>query len=188
MINLEDLGITKEEMQERIINKVCDDLLSSYQYDSSDNVEYHVDSEFFKSLNKQVKTTVEAHISKLYEEILVPHINKKIDDLKIKETNKWGEPIKKELTFVEYITERFEKYISEPVNISGETKTESSSDYWKATKDTKLSWMLNKKINTELELTLKKLVENSTTYINDNIITLVKSNLEEISKKIKVVV
>lgn len=131
--SLEALGITAEDLTERIVEKAVDDLLNSSGYDPEDDTEVRYASRFQKEIEKRIQAAVDTKISALAAEHLLPRIGEMIEKTNMRKTNQYGEPKGEPMTFIEYIASRADAYMSEDVDHNGKSKVESGDSYnWRA--------------------------------------------------------
>ena len=57
-IDLATLGFTKDELQERVVERICEQLLTSVDYDPDSGDEYPVSSTFQREIEKRIKETL----------------------------------------------------------------------------------------------------------------------------------
>ena len=143
-LNLEALGFTKEELQQRIIDQLCSELTSALAYDE-DGEQYPIDSEFGKQLQAVVKTHINDTIQNIAEVHIFPKVGEYIENLTLQETNKWGEAKGQSLTFIEYMVQRAEAYMTEKVIYDGKVKGESYGS-WSGTQ-TRLSHLIHEHLH-----------------------------------------
>ena len=131
-INLEALGLTTEDIAERVVDAAVEAIL--YETIAADDSGYktHRISRIMEQVKAQIKAAVDAKISEIAATHVLPKIGEMISGVALQETNRFGESIGKPLTFIEYLAHRAETYMSEPVDKSGRSKAESDQQYdWK---------------------------------------------------------
>lgn len=183
-VDLELLGITKEELQERVINKICADLLTSYLYDDDDEKASRP-NRFSEKLKKAVTDQIDRKVNALADKKLKPKISETIESLCLQETNKWGEATGKKLTFTEYLVKAAESYLTEEVNHDGKSKREDSWSSWKAY-GTRISYLVHKYLHFSIETAMKEAVGNANKTIAEGLEKACKIKLDEIRQKLEV--
>ena len=114
-IDLKALDISKEEIEDRIVNTVSEAILSSVGYDSEGD-EAFGNSAFHKKTKELIQKRIDDAIYALAERHVLPNITSHIENLVLQETTKWGEKVGKPITFIEYLTLRADAYMREEVN------------------------------------------------------------------------
>lgn len=125
--SLEALGISVESLEERIVDQAVEALLNATGYDPENDHEVRYESRFKREIEKRIQDAVDAKISALANEHLVPKVGEMIESLTFQKTNNYGEPKGEPLTFTEYIASRAEVYMSEKVDSQGRGKEECGS-------------------------------------------------------------
>src|ERR1700758_2115796 len=129
-IDIESLGFTKEDLQERVIDRICQQLLETAGMDE-DGEDIAIVSPIAKRLEKSVKDLIERKVSEIAEQNVLPKVGAFVDNIMLQETNKWGEKTGKgPLTLTEYLVSRVEAYITEQVDHDGKSKSEKDSYNW----------------------------------------------------------
>lgn len=128
---LEALGIniSKEEIEERIVDQAVETLLSSTGWDPENEAETRYESKFKREIEKRIQEAVDTKIGALASEHLIPRVGEMIESVNMRKTNQYGEPKGDPMTFIEYIASRADAYMTENVNSAGQSKEESSDSY-----------------------------------------------------------
>lgn len=159
LASLEALGITKADLIERIVDKAVSELMESHGFDEDDN-ERTYESQFKREINKRIQQAVDAKITTLANEHLVPRVGEMIEAADMRQTNRYGEPKSPPMTFKEYIASRAEVYMSEEVDINGLSKEEKSDSYnWRSC-GPRLTVLMRLYIKDTLEKNAKAAVNN----------------------------
>ncbi|MDN7913721.1 hypothetical protein [Burkholderia cepacia] len=182
-LDLEALGFTKEELQQRVIDQVSKSILSSVGWDDEDG-EYDVESKFTKTIQQRVIKHVDNTINALAEKHVLPNVADYIENLTLQATNKWGERTGEKLTFIEYLTQRAEAYMTEKVNHSGKSKAEDSYS-WSGTQ-TRITYLVNQHLHFSIERAMKDALQIANSAISTGIQETVKLKLGEIAQSLKV--
>lgn len=184
-MDLETLGFTKEELQERVINRICEKLLTNTGYDYDGDSEYFYNSSFANKLNEEIKNQINRKINELAEEHIFPNISSFIENLTLEETNKWGEKKGTKLTFTEYLIQRAEAYMTEEVNYEGKTKAESGSYGWSKSQ-TRLTHLIHQHLQYSIKTAMENALKIANSSISVGIQEAVKISLAETLKKLRV--
>ena len=184
-INLKDLGITKKELQDRVVNQICNDLMLEIAYD--EDGEYNVNSPIAIELRGIIKQGINDKVKAIADKHILPNVNQYIENLTLQATNKWGESTGQSLTFIEYLVQQAEAYLTEKVNYAGKSQSECDSYSFKGTQ-TRLTHIVHQYLHDEIENAMKQAVKNANDVITQGIQETVKIKLAEISEKLKVAV
>jgi hypothetical protein len=174
-IDLAQLGFTKEELQERVIDACVLRVFETHGMDEDGDL-IEKDSAFAQRLEKAVKKAIDDKVSEIAAQHVLPLTAKFIEDFTLQATNQWGEKIGKRISFTEYLVQRAEHYIREEVDSDGKSKEESSSSYWNK-RTTRIAHMINKYLHHTIETAMK-----------DAFGPVVKQALADVQKGLKVAV
>jgi hypothetical protein len=183
-LDIESLGFTKEELQERVIDRICKDLLQSIEYDE-DGGEYPTSSQFKDAIDRRVKERIEENINAIAEKHVLPNVSNYIENLSLQETTKWGEKRGEPVTFLEYLAQRAEAYMQEKVSYDGKSKGEAGGYSWSGTQ-TRLTYLVEKHLHYSIETAMKNALAIANSAIATGIQETVKLKLAEVSQALKV--
>lgn len=181
-MNLADIGFTKEELQQRVIEHIAAQVMQGTFHDE-DGEEFQADSTFARNLQAEVKKQVDATIAAMAEKHVLPNVNAYIENLALQTTNQWGEKAGKPVTFIEYLTQRAEAYMLEMVNYEGKPK--GTDGYSWRPEQTRLASMIHKHLHYSIENAMKEALKIATSSISKGIEETVKLKLTEITSKLK---
>jgi len=151
---LQALGLTDEDVLNRLTEKLVDRFVDD---------ESSFASKFQDRIEKAIKTQVDVEIDKALAAHVIPGVNKMIEDICLVETNKWGEKIGTKLTFIEYLTQRVDAYIREPVNYQGKAKGEDSYSWSAST--TRISHSIHEYLKYSIDKAMKQALEKANSSI-----------------------
>ena len=180
-INLEELGISKADLQQRVIDQLCEILLGD-KYLNEDNAECA--DHFREELNKHIRTRIDKVIYELAEKYVLPNINKQIENVVIQETNNWGEKKdSKAVGFTEYMVHRIDAYLKEDVDRDGKSKGDANGYSWH--KETN---RITHCVGKHLQSTIDRAMISSVKEINDSINGGLENAVKDALNRIKVTV
>lgn len=182
--SLESLGITSEELTNRIVDKCVEQLMTDVSFDE-DGDEWRSRSAIAKQLDARIKKQIDDTVSALAEKYILPNVSTYIENLTLQTTNQWGEKKGQKLTFIEYLTQRAEDYMQEKVNFDGKTKSESSGFSWNGTQ-TRLTHMVHQHLHYSIDSAMKDALRVATSSITEGLQETCKVKLGEIAQKLKV--
>ncbi len=168
----EQIGLTEDELQARIVDGLIERLLSEDRR-----------CFFDERLRKEVSSRLDAEVERIGNEEVAPKLHDMIDNFCLQKTNQWGEPKGEKKTFTEYIVERADEYFSEPVDHNGKPKGDSYS--WRA-KGTRMEYAIDKHLQYTLESAIKEILRHGQKSLSDSLIEAVKIHVGEAMKTLKV--
>jgi len=177
-INLEMLGLTQQEFQDRVIESVSGNLMTFISVDQDG--EWSGDSAFHKSLRKYLDDEITRQVIDFCEKEVGPKIAQRVDELTFPQTNSWGEKKKEPLSFREMVMQKAEKYLHEKVDHNG--RRDGSG------KVTRMLWMIDKHLGFTLGAAIKDAMKNSDDKLSKAIIEAVESSLKDVTGKIGVAI
>lgn len=184
-LDIESLGFTKEELQERVIERICRQVLESTGYDPDSGEEYPVESTFKRAVDQRVKETINTSINELAEKYVLPNVAQYIENLTLQATNKWGEKVGEPVTFIEYLTQRAEAYMQEKVDFQGKSKDENNGYSFNGTQ-TRITHLVHQHLHYSIETAMKQALAIANSSIASGIQETVKLKLDELSKNLSV--
>ena len=186
-IDLETLGLDKEKLAELVVDRVVEQLLSSYDVDE-DGQEGRSSSRFKDALQGQIKERINSSVAELAEKHLMPKLQEGIDGLILQETSKWGEKTGAPISFVDYMVQRAENYIREEVNHDGQSKAEARDSYGFNGKTTRITYLINRHLQYHIQTAVKEALDVANKAIIGGLERAVKMKLEEVSKTLTLAV
>lgn len=186
-IDLKSLGFTQEELQERVVTRIADEVMTDRVYDPESDDEYERHSKFRNDLQARVKARIDEKVDELAKKFVLPNVSEYIETLTLQETNRWGEKTGKTMTFIEYLTARAEAYMQETVNYDGKTKAENESYSWSGTQ-TRITHLVHQHLHYSIERAMKDALSIATNSIAKGIDETVKIKLAEIASTMKTTV
>ncbi len=182
--SIESLGFTKEELEQRLIDRIADQMLNELRHDP-DGDEWYVTSPFAKKLNEAVKARIDEGIAVIAEKYIFPNAETYIENVTLQATNQWGEKKGDPVTFKEYMAKRAEEYLTEKVSYEGKSRDEANGFSWSGTQ-TRITYMVGKHLHYSIESTMKEALKNANSAIAKGIQETVKLKLEEVAASLKV--
>ena len=178
-IDLNELGFKKEEILQRVVDQVSKAVLNDVGYDFETGDYCDFNSEFKKKIVKKIEDYVDLKFNNLAEKHVIPKISEFIDNLKLMETNKWGQKKGEEKTFVEYIVLKVENYFTQKVNKKGEP---SNYDH----DQPRFIAMFNELFDRKITFAIEQSMESINGYIKGGITEAIRIKLEEILDRSKI--
>lgn len=151
-LTIEALGLSQEELAERIVERAAETLLNSVTFDDEGR-EYPKESDFQRQMKKRIQE----------------RINQSIDEIA-----------------AEYLISRAETYLTEQVNYEGKSKSENGSYSSWSGAQTRLTHLVHKHLNYNVESAMKEAIKNANAVIVGGIEHTVRIKLQEVANALKV--
>ncbi len=181
-ISFEALGISKEELTEKLLDRLVEDFTTDVEWDQDGN-EVGRRSTMAKRITDQIKAHIDATVTRLGEEHVLPRVTEIIEGLVLQTTNQWGEKTGKGVTFIEYLTQRAEAFMIEDVDYAGKPK---GADYNWRKHSTRVAHMIDSHLQRSIDTAMKKALEDANSSISNGLLAAVKHSLSEATGRLKV--
>lgn len=175
-IELSELGLSKQELTDRVVEAIAEHFLSDDDYSRL------IDAK----VNKMVVEQIDAAVEQLGDKIVGPRVAEMVETQCLQATNHWGEKTGDPLTFIEYLVQRAEGYLTEKVNHNGESREEARDTYQFKGAQTRVAHMVDAHIQYSISVALKKALESVNSQISQGIAETVKTQLAEILERLSV--
>lgn len=177
-ISLEELGITEENLTDKLVDKLSDKLLQSLHYDE-DGDEWFGQSDMSRKITKAIQDRIDDKVAKIAELHVLPNVDALIEGVKLQKTNEWGEVRGQSVTFIEYMVKRADEYLIEVVDINGKTKSESGSSFFSKS-GRRVDYMIDKHLKYSIEKAMKEALKTANDSIVGGLEKAVKDKLAEL--------
>ena len=184
-LDLESLGLSVEEVQERLIDKLAEKLLTSISVDE-DGRGREIPSSFRRKWQEKIQQMINSRVDAIADAHVLPIVASLIEKFTITETNRYGEPKGKTITFTEYMVQRAEAYMQEKVNSSGKAQNEGDSYGWKG-EQTRLTHAIHQHLRYHIDAAMKTILEDANKHLVNGIKGSVEASLKHIVSGMKVV-
>lgn len=187
-ITLESLGLSQEEITRRVVNNITEHALRRVVQGEDDDDYTHKPTEFAKAVDEQVKVAIDRAITNIAGRHVLPEIERFIENFWITETNQWGEKKGRTFTFVEYLFDRTQAYMTEMVDTNGKGQTEVSEYQrreWRGVQPRMLHYM-NKQLMDGMVKALGTVVTEARGTLCDSLTEAVQQTLLELTSKVSV--
>lgn len=183
-LTIEALGLTQEELAERVVNRAVEQLMTSVGTDE-DGHECPLDSDFQRQMKRRIQERIDQAVDEIAAKNVLPNVASYVEGLCLQETNKWGGKIGEPISFIEYLIKRAENYLTEPVNYEGKTKLEAGSFSWSGTQ-TRVSHLVHKHLHYGVAKAMTEAVKNANAVIVGGLEQTVRIKLQEVAAALKV--
>jgi hypothetical protein len=183
-INFEALGFTKEQILDRIVEKYVEELRFTAVVDE-DGDPLIAPTKFDNAVRARLETIINAKVDEIAEKSVLPKVNAMFEGLMLQKTNQWGEKTGKSVSFIEYITERANAWMTEKVDFEGKSKDESRSSFW-SPHQTRVAHMLDRHLHYTIDTAMKNAIGGLNKTVADGLAETVKIKLGEVLARLRV--
>lgn len=183
---LEALGLNMEELAERVVDQAVHTLLYSTGFNPDTEQEVTYENKFKRAIEAKIQQTVDQKIAEIAAHQIMPRVGELIEKANMMQTNRYGEPKGEPMTFKEYIAWRAEEYMSEDVNLQGQSKQEASDTYNWRSQGPRLTFLMRNYIKDSMESAAKAAVNDINKVIAKNIEKAAKDAIAATAANIKV--
>lgn len=183
-MNLEDIGLTNDDLQERVIAQCVEQLLHGTAYDE-DGEPYDKPSSIMSKMREECKKRIDDSVTSIANDKMLPIIRDRIDEIVLQQTNEWGEKKGSAMSFTEYLVARAEAYMHEKVDSNGKSKSESGGYSWSGTQ-TRLTSLIHAHFQYSIQNALKDAFGTATGELAKAIHETARIKLNEIAASLKV--
>lgn len=188
-IDLAIIGLSQEELQTRLIETLCERAMTNISFNEEGDP-WKGDSRFSVKLRDAIQKRIDAAIDLVADKYITPLLAGKIETLTLQGTNHWGEAKGEPITFIEYLTQRAEKYMVEPVDSSGKSEAEcrrsGNSFYGKGT--TRIAQAIDKHLEYSIKSAMEAALKDAQSKITASMAEACKMALADVQQKLKVTV
>lgn len=182
---LKALGVSPEELGDRIVDQAVEALLSSTGFNPDTEEETRYESRFKREVEARVQKAVDLKIAALAEVHVIPRVGEMIEAADMRQTSNYGEAKGPAMTFKEYIAYRAEEYMSENVDSQGKAKNEGDSYNWRSS-GPRLTVLMRMYIRETMEAAAKAAVNDVNKVIAKNIEQAARDAIAATAAKLKV--
>lgn len=183
-LTLESLGLTKDEIIARVVDKIANDVRHETLSDEDGEPIAGCSTRIEKEIQARVQAKLDACVAEIAERHVLPNIAKSVETLVIQETDRWGQKRGNPVTFIEYMVQRAEAYMTEQVDFRGNPKgTDSFS--WNA-KSTRVAHMIHEHLHYQIEQAMKKAIGDLNSSVAKGLHEATRMALNEVYSKLKV--
>jgi hypothetical protein len=177
-------GMSKEELATRVVEHVAAQLLVRDAYDEDGEPCGTQSTQFERALQQRIKDHLDAEVGRQAEKHVLPKVTDMVERLVLQKTNQWGEKTGKPVTFIEYLVERAEHYLTEKVNHNGKTREEDSYSWRENT--SRISYLVHKHLQYSIKIAMEEAVSEANKSITGGLEKAVKISLQQVIDKLKV--
>lgn len=184
-LDLQALGISKEELQDRVIDRAVERIFETTGMDEFGDETIEA-SPLAGRLEKAVKTAIDVQVGKVADAHVLPITAELIENIVMQQTNTWGEKTGAPVTFREYLVQRANHYLTEQVDHNGKSKSEESYN-WRGSQ-TRITYLVNSMLQHEIKIAMESAIKVANEGIAEGLHGAVKLKLAEILGNLKVAV
>ena len=190
MLDLESIGFSRQELQDRVVTKMAANLLSGTPLDMGFDIdadEAAKCSSYTSSMRTDLQVFIHRVINDKVEEIavreVVPKVGALVDGAVLQETNKYGEEKGQPKTFIEYIVDRADAYMMTLVDRDG---NERDPKGYNSVKQTRLTFLISKHLQEDIETAMKEAMKVGISSVVKAIHETVRIQLNTIAANMKI--
>lgn len=184
-LTCEQLGITPDDIADRVAKKIADTMLAKVGLDYNDETGAEIETErptlFQEMVRKRVARKVEQAVDAVANKVLGADLETRLEALSFPQTNSYGEPKAAPMTLLEYIAKRIDTYLTEMVNYEGR-----ADNGYGGKSQARVVWMIDKHLQYVISTNMEAALKNANAKIVDGIAATVKAQLGELAAKLKV--
>lgn len=184
-VSIEDLGISKEELQDRVVEHIAERYVNDTSFDEDGRHEHTRPTKLAERLKVLVTERIDAGLKKVIDEHILVDAEGYLKKMMLQETSSWGEKKGDPYTLIEWLQKRAVSYLTEQVDSRGYDK--ASGGYGWTPNQTRLTHIIHEHFQFHIANTLKEVVANANQQIAGGIQNAVKIQLEQILANVKIV-
>jgi hypothetical protein len=195
---LEKIGISRDEIVQRIIDTAANALLGhgtgDEEYDEDEEtVKSHYLKQIRQRLQDSIRVRIDRNVQRIADEQFMPILLERINTLALQRTSTWGEKQGAPQSFIEYLIACAEGYMLEPVDYRGVSQREAqlSRSSWEGGRDSspRIQYAMDKYFKSYMAEAMKQTLASSTTTtakaITDAVLSASKDALAKIRVEVK---
>jgi CRISPR/Cas system type I-B associated protein Csh2 (Cas7 group RAMP superfamily) len=175
-ISIEDLGITKQEMQDRVVNQLCNEITG--RHDDESEYSYFSESSIKTKMREYLQEIVDKKTREVIDEKVLANFEKYLQELIIKPSSRWGEKEEAPVSIEDYIEKTISLTMAETVDSTGRGREDRSYSYY-GSHSTRLEYLINRKISAEIETSFKSVLVDVKASLQSHIEAQIKNKLTE---------
>jgi predicted transcriptional regulator len=184
--NLEQLGITKDELADRVVDNVAYRLLYGETADEDGNTMSGLESTFSRQLKERLLKAIGEAVDALAEKHVVPTLIEQIEELDFQPRSRYGEPKGEAITYKEYLASRADIWLMQTVDCDGNEEGDYHFRGDRGRKTTRAAWLVNQYFSNTVERSLKEAVGAANEKISEGLEEAVAMKIREIAADLKV--
>lgn len=182
-VTLEQMGLDQDELQQRLVEAIVNSVMASTGYDE-DGDPYPRASGFAKGLRDKLQEALDAQVQAIAEEHVIPRVGEMIENATLQRTNEWGEKAGEPKTFTQYLVQRAEDYLMEPVDYQGKSLERGS--YQSRKTQTRLAHLVDRHLHYGIESAMKQAVKDANDVLASALAETARLKLREIAEQLKI--
>lgn len=184
-IDIASLGITNEELQQRLIDRLVEHFTTTTWMDEDGEPSNRGKSE----VAKRIEDAVVGHVNRAVEKIAAETVGNPIESylagMTIKTTNSYGEPKGPTVTFVEYLAKQAGEYLNTQVDKDGKPKASQDSYSWKP-ESTRAMWLVNRSMQSHIVTVMNECLTGHNQKIGEAIADSVRLAIDGVRTNFKI--
>lgn len=166
------------------IDQCVERLLAGVAYDENGDP-YDTNSSILRRVKEEMQKTIGEAVTKIADDQMLPIIRDGIEGVVIQETNVYGEAKGKPRTFIEYLVDRAEIYMTEKVDHAGKSKSEAGGYSWNGTQ-TRITHLIHAHLQYHISTAIANALKEMNQKVGVALADTIKLQLAETLNKLKV--
>ena len=184
MLDLELLGLSKEELQNRVVETIANRMMEKV-YQSYDGEDARP-TRLYTKLEQRTQQMIDKGIDDLAQKYVLPNVKDYLENLCLQKTNEWGEKRGEKTTFIEYLTKRAENYMREKVDYEGKGRDEVHQSYGFDGRTTRVAYMVDKHLHYAIESSMQKAFQSVNSQVAGGLKEAVEDALKRITSSLQI--
>lgn len=185
-ITLESLGISQDVLAEKLVEKISDRFFMALHFDPEGD-EWLGDTKIANKISDMAKTRLNEIVDQIGEKHVLPRVTELFETLVLQRTSEWGEKKGETISFTEYMVQRADSWLREPVDRSGKTKADSGGYQWSAS-GSRAQYLIDKHLQYHVETAMQGALKNANDSIIGGLESAMRIQLKTVADKLKVTV
>lgn len=179
----EALGVSREELANRVVDQITEMVMSGTRGG------HETEDEGFASLiYEKAQGAIDRAVDKIAATTVIPKADEIINGFVLQRTTSWGETKGKPVSLTEYLVERAEAWIVEPVDLDGKSQKQGSRyGSWSA-KTTRFEYLIENKIQYSIEIAMEKILKTSDRQLKQGLHSMIVERMNALASEITVTV
>jgi len=185
-MNVSDLGLTPEILRDAVIERAAKMLIDRNDADFDEDYGWanSIQAKVDKMIADRIQTASQEAVDAAIAKHASPFIEGEIEKVVFLRTNEWGERKGAPKTFREFLIDRVEQYIVEPVNYDGKTKAQDGYNFRQSS--TRIAYMVDKHLHYEVEKAMKAAFTDLNSKVSEGLLGAVRLSLKAALDSLKV--
>lgn len=175
---LKELGIDREELIERVVDRCMHDLRGGNPQGGYDEDDWS--ETLWSKIQRRADKLIAAAVTKVADQEISPRLEEMITKVVLHKTNQWGEKRGEPVTFIEYLVQSAEAYLNEEVTFDGK-----KPDYISRGKTTRLIFAIDRHLHYAIDRVVKEGLVDLNKAVTDGVAKTIEMSLKQVMGAVK---